>query len=177
MLVKESHGFVCMPGGFGTLDETFELLTLTQTGKGVPVPIVFLDVPGDRYWTEVEDFIRDQLVSRSLVDRSDLDLFTRTDSAQVAAQTILNFYRNYHSMRYVGELIILRLHRAPTEAHLKDLNQAFAPIIKDGEIRILDDKSLARRDPGAPQLVRLAFPFGRHNFGDLHRMIAEVNRF
>jgi predicted Rossmann-fold nucleotide-binding protein len=177
MLVKESHGFICMPGGYGTLDETFELLTLTQTGKGVPVPIVLLDVPGDRYWSEVEDFIRDQLASRQLVSSNDLDLFVRTDSSAVAANAILDFYRNYHSMRYVGELIILRLQREPSATQLELLNEEFNSIVHQDQIRVLDPATSARRDPGETGLVRLAFPFGRHDFGDLHRLIRAVNRF
>ena len=177
MLVKESHGFICMPGGFGTLDETFELLTLTQTGKGLPAPVVFLDVPGDRYWSEVEDFIRNQLASRSLVSSNDLALFTRTDSAEVAAETIMGFYANYDSMRYVGDLIVLRIQRAPSTQQLNALNRQFAPIIKNDQIRILEQSVVTRRDPGEPQLTRIAFPFGRHDFGDLHRLIAAVNQF
>ncbi len=177
MLVKESHGFVCMPGGFGTLDETFELLTLTQTGKGVPVPVVLLDVPGDPYWREVEDFLREQLASRSLINPGDLNLFTRTDSARTACDTILNFYENYQSMRYIGELIVLRLKRAPNSQQLSRLNHEFSDIIDNDAIRILDDATTSKRDPGQKDLARLAFPFGKHHFGDLHRLIAEVNSF
>ena len=177
MLVKESHGFVCMPGGFGTLDETFELLTLTQTGKGVPVPIVLLDVPGDPYWREVEDFLREQLATRSLVSKADLALFSRTDSAANAARTILNFYSNYDSMRYIGELIVLRIKREPSPTQLADLNSKFAHIINDDCIRVLEEPVVLRRDPGHKELVRLAFPFGKHDFSDLHQLIAEINKF
>ena len=84
MLVKESRAFVCLPGGFGTLDETFELLTLTQTGKGLPVPIVFLDTPGDPYWEAIDDMIRRQLVERGLVAESDRSLYLVTDSCEAA---------------------------------------------------------------------------------------------
>ena len=85
MLVKESKGFVCLPGGFGTLDETFELLTLTQTGKGLPVPIVFLDTPGDPYWESVHEFVGEQLVQRGLVSPADTELYLVTDDCQQAA--------------------------------------------------------------------------------------------
>src|SRR5262245_42678571 len=97
MLIKESRAFLCLPGGFGTLDETFELLTLTQTGKGEPVPIVLLDVPGGTYWDRVREFIEDQLVTRGLVDQSDMALFLVTDSVQDAVDEILGFYANYDS--------------------------------------------------------------------------------
>src|SRR3954451_4617370 len=92
MLIKESRGFICLPGGFGTLDETFELLTLTQTGKGVPVPIVFLDRPGDTYWRRVHEFIERELVTRGLVAPADVDLFLVTDSCEEAVAEIRGFY-------------------------------------------------------------------------------------
>src|SRR4051794_29543881 len=98
MLIKESKGFICLPGGFGTLDETFELLTLTQTGKGLPVPIVFLDVPGDSYWRTVDAFVRTQLVERGLVSEADRSLYLITDQAELAVNEIIGFYRNYDSM-------------------------------------------------------------------------------
>src|SRR3954453_591047 len=84
MLVKESSAFVCLPGGFGTLDEMFELLTLTQTGKGVPVPIVFLDTPGDPYWERVAEFVNTQLVARGLVAAADTKLYEVVDTCEAA---------------------------------------------------------------------------------------------
>ena len=93
MLIKESKGFVCLPGGFGTLDETFELLTLTQTGKGLPVPIVFLDTPGDPYWETVHDFVGRQLVDRGLVAAADTELYLVTDDCQAAVDEVLGFYK------------------------------------------------------------------------------------
>src|SRR4051794_33534678 len=126
MLIKESRGFVCLPGGFGTLDETFELLTLTQTGKGVPVPIVFLDRPGDTYWRRVHEFIERELVTRGLVAPADVDLFLVTDSCEEAVAEIRGFYANYDSLRYVGDRLVIRLRRAPTDSQLNDLNERFA---------------------------------------------------
>ena len=175
MLVKESHGFICMPGGFGTLDETFELLTLTQTGKGIPVPIVLLDVPGDRYWSEVEDFIRDQLLSRGLVSDADMNLFTCTNRADEAVSTIIDFYSNYQSLRYVGNQIILRVRQLPDAAHLEQLNDRFSMICKGGKIEPVEPAGVELRDTDELQLKRLTFPFGRHSFGDLHRLIHAVN--
>jgi len=95
MLIKASQGFVCLPGGFGTLDEMFELLTLTQTGKGVPVPIVLLDAPGDPYWERVDDFVREQLIGRGLVSATDIGLYTITNSRDEAAKIIHGFYPHY----------------------------------------------------------------------------------
>src|SRR5262245_56776738 len=134
MLIKESRAFVCLPGGFGALDEAFELLTLTQTGKGVPVPIVMLDVPGGTYWERLQAFIEDELVTRGLVDESDMSLFLVTDSVERAAQEILNFYANYDSMRFVGDVLVLRVRRAPNDAQLADLNERFAHLCASGRI-------------------------------------------
>ena len=119
-LVKESQGFVCLPGGFGTLDETFELLTLQQTGKSIPTPIVFLDEPGGTYWTGWRDFVLDHVAEGGYVAVEDLSLVTITDDEQVAVDTILGFYRNYRSIRWFGKTLIVRLCNAPTDEELAD---------------------------------------------------------
>ena len=126
MLVKESKAFVCLPGGFGTLDETFELLTLTQTGKGAPVPIVFLDIPGGTYWAHARQFIQAELVSRALVSPEDLDLFLVTDDIDEARDEICGFYANYDSMRFVDDDLVIRLRHQPTAEQLAALNERFA---------------------------------------------------
>src|SRR5829696_4560520 len=95
MLVKESRAFICLPGGFGTLDETFELLTLTQTGKGLPVPIVFLDPPEDPFWEAIDTMVHEQLVRRGLVSEGDTNLYLVTSSCDEAAEEIDRFYCNY----------------------------------------------------------------------------------
>src|SRR3954447_22730838 len=135
MLVKESSAFICLPGGFGTLDEMFELLTLTQTGKGVPVPIVFLDTPGDPYWEAVDEFVETHLVARGLVSPPDRSLYRITDDHAVAVQEIESFYSNYHSVRYIGDELVLRMHHAPTDAELEQLSQRFGSLAVDGKIR------------------------------------------
>ena len=124
MLVKESAAFVCLPGGFGTLDETFELLTLTQTGKGLPVPIVLLDAPGDPFWEQVDELIHDQLIRRGLAGEEDTKLYVVASSCDEAIAEINRFYRNYHSLRYVGDDLVVRLRHAPTDDQLADLDRA-----------------------------------------------------
>ncbi len=124
MLIKESVGFVCLPGGFGTLDETFELLTLTQTGKGVPVPIVLLDTPDDPYWEAVDAFIRDHLVARSMVDPDDVSLYRIRHDAEGVAAELESFYANFHSIRFVGDRLIIRLRDLPSPARLDDLRRS-----------------------------------------------------
>ena len=134
ILVKESRAFVCLPGGFGTLDETFELLTLTQTGKGLPVPIIFLDMEGDPFWESVDELVRNQLVTRNLVSAADTHLYYVTDSCADACREIERFYANYDSIRYVGNQAIIRLQTAPTDEQLALLSEQFAHLIASGRV-------------------------------------------
>lgn len=177
MLIKESKGFVCLPGGFGTLDETFELLTLTQTGKGVPVPIVFLDTPGDPYWERVHEFVDEQLVARGLVAAADTGLYLVTDSAADAAAEVLRFYRNYQSMRYVGDLLVIRMLQAPSPEQLDALNTRFGHLCKSGVIRIVEPFDVERREHDAVDTARIAFHFAKHGYGDLRELIDTLNGF
>ncbi len=177
MLIKESKGFVCLPGGFGTLDETFELLTLTQTGKGVPVPIVFLDTPGDPYWERVHEFVDEQLVARGLVAAADTGLYLVTDSAADAAAEVLRFYRNYQSMRYVGDLLVIRMLQAPSPEQLDALNTRFGHLCKSGVIRIVEPFDVERREHDALDTARIAFHFAKHGYGDLRELIDTLNGF
>ena len=177
MLIKESKAFVCLPGGFGTLDETFELLTLTQTGKGVPVPIVFLDVPGDPYWETVHDLIVEQLVARGLASPSDTDLYLVTDRCDEAIAEITRFYRNYDSLRYVGSTLVIRMRFAPTEAELAMLNDRFHHLCREGSIRVVEPFPVERKENDLVDLPRLGLVFGKHGYGDLRAMIDVINTF
>jgi uncharacterized protein (TIGR00730 family) len=177
MLMKESRAFVCLPGGFGTLDETFELLTLTQTGKGLPVPIVMLDTPGDRYWEMVDDFVVNQLVRRELVAPGDTGLYRITDSTEEAIAEITGFYANYDSIRYVGDELVIRLRHAPTNAQIDELNDRFGHLVSSGRIRRVAAFPIERRHHDRPDLPRIAFVFAKHGYGDLRAMIDMLNRF
>ena len=175
MLIKESRGSICLPGGFGTLDETFELITLTQTGKGQPTPIVFLDVPGDPYWERVDAFVREQLVSRRLVEPADADLYLVTDSCERAVREVVGFYANYDSMRYIGDRLVLRVRQAPTDEQLAQLNTAFGDLCQRGSIDRAPASSVEVRENDRPELPRLSFIFANHRFGDLRNMIDTLN--
>jgi uncharacterized protein (TIGR00730 family) len=177
MLIKESKGFVCLPGGFGTLDETFELLTLTQTGKGLPVPIVFLDVPGDPYWETVHDLIGRQLVERGLVAQADTDLYLVTDDCAVAVSEVTGFYRNYDSVRYVGDVLVVRMKQGPTDAQLVALNDKFGHICSTGTITRATAFDPERKEADKLDLQRIAFTFAKHGYGDLRDLIDTVNSF
>ncbi|MBA3289415.1 MAG: TIGR00730 family Rossman fold protein [Acidimicrobiia bacterium] len=175
MLVKESRAFVCLPGGFGTLDETFELLTLTQTGKGLPVPIVFLDTPDAPFWRDVDDLIRHLLVERGLVSPGDTALYLLTDSCEAASREIDRFYANYHSVRYVGARLIIRLQHDPTDAQLAELNERFGHLVARGRIERTAAMDTERRRDDHVELPRIRFEFARHRYADLRALIDVLN--
>lgn len=128
MLVKESQAFVCLPGGFGTLDETFETLTLQQTGKAEPTPIVLLDVPGGTYWQAFASFVEEELVRLGMVGPDDMSRVLVTDSVEDARKEVLGFWRNYDSLRWVGKRLVLRLLAEPTDAEIEQLNDRFGSL-------------------------------------------------
>ncbi|MEO6157370.1 MAG: TIGR00730 family Rossman fold protein [Ilumatobacteraceae bacterium] len=177
MLIKESKGFISLPGGFGTIDETFELLTLTQTGKGLPVPIVLLDTPGDPYWETLHEFIEKQLVERGLVAAKDTGLYFITDDCDAAVTEITRFYRNYDSVRYVGDLLVMRLRQVPTDAQLRQLNMQFGYLCRTGTIVAVSAFPPEIREHDVVDLPRIAFAFANHGYGDLRSLIDTVNDF
>lgn len=177
MLIKESQGFVCLPGGFGTLDEMFELLTLTQTGKGVPVPIVLLDAPGDPYWIGVDTFVREQLIARGLVGANDLGLYTITNSCDEAARIIADFYANYDSVRFVGDRLVIRMRRGPDDAQLAELNEQFGHLVSGGAIERVEPFKAEVRDDDRLGLDRIAFDFAKRGYSDLVAMIHVLNGY
>lgn len=176
MLIKESDGFVILPGGFGTLDEAFELMTLLQTGKAEPSPMVLLETPGSGYWDTFERFLRDEVAPRGLIDVEDLTLYTITDDVETAAQEILGFYRNYHSLRYVGERLVLRLRSEPTPAEVAALNAEFVDIVRNGQIMAIEPLPAERRSNDHLDLPRIAFHFDRAGYARLRQLIDAVNR-
>jgi len=177
MLVKESAAFVCLPGGFGTLDETFELLTLTQTGKGLPVPIVFLDTPDDPFWEHVDALVRNELIPRGLVSAHDTALYKVTDSADEAVAEITRFYRNYHSIRMVGDDIVIRMQRGPSPDQLAELNERFGHLSTNGRIRKVDPYSVEVRHNDRLDLERIAFPFPGRGYAELRGLIDTINEY
>jgi uncharacterized protein (TIGR00730 family) len=177
MLIKESQAFVCMPGGFGTLDEMFELLTLTQTGKGVPVPIVLLDAPGDPFWEGVDTFVREQLIARGLVSADDVDLYTITSDCDEAARIIERFYANYDSIRFVGDHLVIRMRQGPTDEQLAELNERFGHLASSGTIERAAPFKIERRDDDKIDLDRVSFLFAKRGYSDLVAMIRVLNGY
>lgn len=175
MLVKESQAFICVPGGFGTLDEMFELLTLAQTGKGNPAPIVVLDLPNDPFWEDLDTFIKQTLLPRKLVSPQDLALYRIRSSVDDAVSEITNFYSNYHSMRFVGKRLVLRLNKQVSDQKLVELNGEFADICVDSRIEKIETTKVEIDDSDNVDLPRLAFHFARRDFGRLRQLIDAIN--
>jgi hypothetical protein len=175
--VKESSGFVCVPGGFGTLDEMFELLTLQQTGKAEPTPIVLLDEPGGTFWTGLQRFVTDQLVPSGVISPDDFDRLIVTDSVQTAVDAITGFWRNYDSLRWVGGRLVLRLKSAPTDAEVEALNEEFAGLLASGRIERTAPLRSEREDDDRLDLPRLVMRLDQWRVGELYRVIRAVNAF
>jgi hypothetical protein len=175
MLVKESAGFVCVPGGFGTLDEMFELLTLQQTGKADPTPIVLLDAPGGTFWAGLQRFVDDHLLPSGVISPGDFDRVLVTDSVEAAVDEITGFYRNYHSLRWVGKRLVLRLKAEPTDAEVDELNERFAGLAAEGRIEHRGALTVEREDDDEVDLPRLVLRLNQFRVGELYRLIRAVN--
>lgn len=174
MLVKESRGFVCLPGGFGTMDETFELLTLQQTGKAEPVPIVLLDT-GSGFWGGLRRFVEEYLVPTGVVSPDDFDRVLVTDSVDAAVAEITGFWRNYRSLRWVGDLLVLRLRYEPTDADMRALNHEFGDMCAEGRIERIDPLPEERSDADQVDAPRIALHLRQHAVGDLYKLIRAIN--
>jgi uncharacterized protein (TIGR00730 family) len=173
-LVREAHAMVFFPGGFGTCDEVFEALTLTQTGKQPVLPLVLVDEPGGTYWKRLAEFIRGEMLDRGAISPADPGLFRITDDTDEAVSEILDFYRVYHSQRYVGDSLVIRVRRPLAAAALADLNARFADIL-DGPAEQTPGPLKAENGELA-DLPRLILPFNRGNFARLRQLIDLVNR-
>jgi uncharacterized protein (TIGR00730 family) len=176
LFVKESDAVALFPGGFGTLDEGFEVLTLIQTGKSHLFPIVLVDEPGGDYWMPWQRYIEDVLLARGLISPADVALYKITDSADQAIAEITQFYRVYHSMRYVNGDLVLRLQHALTDTLLDKLRAEFADIVEAGPFEQVAALPEEANDTHVADLPRLRFRFDRKSLGRLRMLVDMVNR-
>lgn len=174
MFVKECDAVCLLPGGFGTLDEGLEVLTLLQTGKRDMVPIVFLDEPGGCYWSDWHDFVQRRLLGQGMISSEDLSLYELTDSVTQAVASIERFYRVYHSMRYVRNKLVLRLRVSPSDAFLADLNLHFRDLLISGQIQ-LRGPLVEEDEPALADMPRLVLRFNRRSLGRLRQLIDCIN--
>jgi hypothetical protein len=175
ILVKESDAYAVLPGGFGTLDEAFELLTLLQTGKAQPAPIVLVETPGGSYWHHWRRFVDEEAIAAGYVSHEDADFYSVVNSVDEAMDVIEGFYRVYHSSRMVGDLLVMRLKVAPSAAELDDLNLRFADIVVDGRIRKVDPMPPEVAGDDHLELPRIALRFNRLHYGRLRQLIDALN--
>lgn len=176
MLVKESSGFICLPGGFGTLDEMFELLTLQQTGKAEPTPIVLLDQPGGTFWQGLRRFIDEHLEPMGVISPGDFDRVVVTDSVDAARAEIAGFWHNYDSLRWVGDSLVLRLRNDPTDAEIDALSEQFAPMLASGRIARTAPRQAEVADDDVLHLPRLILHLDQRQVGYLFRLIRAINQ-
>lgn len=173
---KEANAIALFPGGFGTHDEGFEILTLAQTGKSDPQPIVCLQAPGCDYWDEWYAFVTRQLLARQLINSEDLSLFKIATSVDDAIDEIRSFYRRFHSIRYVGRLLVMRLKTSISPEQAAGLHQAFGDLLSEGtfELRVALPEELD--EPDLRDLPRLAFISNRRSASRLRQLIDHLNR-
>ncbi|MSR24640.1 MAG: LOG family protein [Nitrospiraceae bacterium] len=177
MFLKESQAVALFPGGFGTHDEGFEALTLVQTGKAPPQPIVFLHAPGSDYWHEWNRFVTGQLLARKLINEEDLSLFKIFDSAAAAVDEITAFCRVYHSIRFVDRLLVMRLKQRLSDEQLDRLNAEFADLLKEGAFEQRSAFPNEADEPEFLDLPRLVFHSHRRSAGRLRQLIDRINGF
>jgi uncharacterized protein (TIGR00730 family) len=174
--LKEADAVVLFPGGFGTLDEAMETLTLIQNGKRYPMPLVLADRPGATYWSDWLSFLEKKLLDRSYIKSTDFDLFDRADSVEDAVQRIDRFYSRYHSLRYVGERLVIRLTSHIDQDKVRELKFRFSDILTpQGDLYLSGSLPEEADEPSISHLPRLVIDFNRVDFGRLKKLIDALN--
>jgi uncharacterized protein (TIGR00730 family) len=176
MFIKESDATILFPGGFGTLDEGFENLTLFQTGKCMPRPVILVEPKNGTYWESLIDQLKDELLSKGYISSIDLNLFHLTHSVEGAIQHLEDYYRYYHSLRYVDGFAVLRFTRALSPAVVEYLNHEFRDILREGDFQASAALEEEKAQNEFPDLPRLVFQFNKEHFGRLNEMILWINR-
>lgn len=177
MLIKESHAYVVLPGGFGTLDECFELLTLLQTGKAEPAPVVLVETPEGGFWRAWLRFVEDEVVPRGYVSAPDLGFFRIVTSVEEVVTEVQRYYANFHSARWVGDLLVLRLQRLPDADALARLSEEFSDIVVSGRIKASDPLPPERTAGVHLELPRVTLRFDKVSYSRLRALIDAINDF
>jgi uncharacterized protein (TIGR00730 family) len=175
IFIRHSDAIVLFPGGFGTMDEGYEAITLMQTGKSQLMPLVLVDRPGGTYWKTWDKHIREHLLRDQLISPDDLHLYHITDNADEAVKIVTRFYRNFHSSRFVKDLFIIRLNHAPSETAIEAMNEDFADIVLGQPIKRIEPTAEEREDNDNLGLARIAFEFNRRDYGRLRQLIDVLN--
>lgn len=175
IFIRHSDAIALFPGGFGTMDEGYEALTLMQTGKSQLMPLVLIDRPGGTYWKTWDKHIREHLLRDELISPDDLNLYRITDNTDEAVKLVTRFYRNFHSTRFVKDLFVIRLKHAPTDSAIEAMNEDFADIITGPPIRRIEPTPEEREDNEHLNLQRIGFGFNRRDYGRLRQLIDVLN--
>ncbi len=175
IFIRHSDAIVLFPGGFGTLDEGYEALTLMQTGKSQLMPLVLVDSPGGTYWKTWDKNIREHLLRDQLISPDDLNLYRITDNTDEAVKIVTRFYRNFQSTRFVKDLLVIRLKNAPSDSALAALNEDFADIIAGDPIKCIQPTPEEVEGGDHLDLARIAFGFNRRDYGRLRQLIDVLN--
>ena len=175
IFIRHSDAIALFPGGFGTLDEGYEALTLMQTGKSQLMPLVLIDRPGGTYWKTWDRQVREHLLRGELISPDDLNLYQITDDIDQAVRIITRFYRNFHSSRFVKDLFVIRLKHAPSDSALEAMNEDFADINQGPPMKRIKATPEERADDDQGNLSRIAFKFNRKDYGRLRQLIDVLN--
>ena len=173
--LKESDATVLFPGGFGTLDEGFENITLVQTGKSKPRPIILIEPPGSQYWNHWLDFVTRVLVESGFISQNDMGLFIRVNTIENAIDEILQFYKVYHSIRYIGNKTVVRLKSLLSSENIEVLNRKYADILRSGKIELTDSLPAEQKGGEFLDLPRLVMDFNRCDYGKFYEMLRLLN--
>lgn len=173
--VRHSDAIVLFPGGFGTMDEGYESLTLMQTGKSKPMPLVLVDRPGGTFWKTWDKQVREHLLRNHLISEEDVNLYQITDSPEEAVKIIRRFYRNFHSTRFVKDQLVIRLQHAPSASALEALNEDFADIIEGEPFRSVPPSPEEVEAGSHLELARIAFGFNRRGYGRIRQLVDVLN--
>lgn len=175
LFVMESHAIALFPGGFGTHDEGFESLTLLQTGRASPRPLLLLELPGETYWERWDHFVRDQLVTRGFIAPEDVSLYEIVHSAGKAVDVITTFYSTYHSTRQVGHHLVIRLEKELSDSALRQLNEQFGDLLTTGTIQRTAPLPEEANEPELLGKPRLMLEYNHKSAGRLRQMINQIN--
>jgi uncharacterized protein (TIGR00730 family) len=173
--VKQTHAFALFPGGFGTMDEAFEVLTLMQTGKARIIPVVLLDRPEGTYWETWMKFLTERLFKFGFIAAEDFYFFKIMHNVSEAVEEILQFYKIYQSARWVGDQLVFRICRPLSNAAVAELNEKFADLVRTGEIVQGSALRQEKNEPEIWQLPRLIFTPHRRSFGRFRQLIDAIN--
>jgi uncharacterized protein (TIGR00730 family) len=173
--LMEAHAVVLFPGGFGTQDEGFETLTLVQTGKAPPMPLILMELPGDDYWVNWDRFTRGQMLSRGLISPEDLSIYKICNSAEEGVEWVRFYYSTYHSMRQVRRKLVVRLEKELSDEHVEVLNSEFGDLVNKGKIEKAAALAEEANEPEIADKPRLVFNYNQQSAARLNQLFLRIN--